>query len=313
MKVGSGFRKVQRLEPGHHFLEPHERMRFLGRTAQKQMLHRVTGYDVVENRSRPVGDCLDDEDVLGRAKGRVPGILAVGTFVLVLAGQNLALDHDLRLRGHLDINCLALDQFDWLAEERACNLEFVDLHRHFGGCRDVDRRMNTYADRDFQITAARFAALQMLPDMPPLVQACPKLFRALELKPLIAEVTSPGIGVLAHKNAGSDVATSIRREVTTNRQSCGVNLRSDPHDLLDCPMINDPGGQDVGEGLYPSLIESARLGTDHTSDPVAAGEQIRHDRRIEPNRPINQDDGRLATVFELEDESGGNMVDVNRV
>src|ERR1700733_1246138 len=142
-------------------------MRFLGRAAKKQMLHRVTRYDVVEDRGCPVGDRLDDKDVLGRAKGRVPGVLAVGTFVLVLAGKDLALDHDLRPRRHLDINHLALDQFDRLAKESACNLEFIDLHRYLGGCRDIDRRMNAYNDRDFQITAARFAALQMFPDMSP--------------------------------------------------------------------------------------------------------------------------------------------------
>jgi hypothetical protein len=250
-------------------------------------------------------------DVLGRAKGRVPGILAVGTLILMLAGKDLALDDNLRLRGYLDINCLALDELDWLAKESACNLEFIDLHRHLGGCRDVDRRMNAYNDRDFQITAARFAALQMFPDMPPRMQACPELVRALELKPLITEVTRPGIGVLAHKNAGSDVATGILLEVTTDRQRSGINLRPDPHDLLDRPVINDPGRQQVGEGLDPGLIESARLDPGHTSDPVAAGEQVRHDRCIESDRPVNQDDRRLAAVFEFEDHGSGNIVDVD--
>src|ERR1700733_6238200 len=99
-------------------------MRFLGGPAEKQMLHRVTGDDVVEDRSRPVGNCLDDKDVLGRTKGRVTGVLAERSFFLVLAGQNLALDYDLCLRGHFDINGLAPDQFDWLPEQGACNLEF---------------------------------------------------------------------------------------------------------------------------------------------------------------------------------------------
>src|SRR5258708_37869989 len=91
-------------------------MRFLGGTAEKQMFHRVTRDDVVEDRRRPVGDCLDDKDVLGRTKGRVTVIFSVGAFLIVLVGKNLVLDHAFCLSRLLDILGVALYQCDLLTE-----------------------------------------------------------------------------------------------------------------------------------------------------------------------------------------------------
>src|ERR1700722_4687556 len=106
------------------------------------------------------------------------------------------------------------------------------------------------------------------------MQTRPKLCRALELEALIAKVTSSGVGILAHKNTGSDISAGILGEVPADWQGCGVSLRPDPHNLLHRPGLNDPGRQEVGEGLYPGIVKPARLGPNHARDPLAAGGQV---------------------------------------
>src|SRR5258708_9811497 len=192
---------------------------------------------MVEVRIRPGRDWPDEKDVLGRTELRVPGILAEWSFLLVLTRQNLALDHDLGLRRDLDIDGFALDQFDRLPEKRPRYLEFVNLHRYFGCGRYIDRRVHTDNDCDLQVAASRFAALQMLPDMPARMQARTELFWTLELEALIAQVTRTAVRGLADENARSNRTSGILLEVTTDRQASAIDLHTRPRDLLHSPRF----------------------------------------------------------------------------
>jgi hypothetical protein len=97
---------------------------------------------------------LHKKHIPGRAVGRVPGIFTVGPFVFVLVGENFAFQDKFRFRRHLDINGLALDEFDRVAEQRTRDVEFIDLHRYLrAGC-EVDRGMHADDNGNFEVLPA---------------------------------------------------------------------------------------------------------------------------------------------------------------
>ena len=104
------------------------------------------------------------------------------------------------------------------AEQRAGDVEFVDLARHLGAGREVDRGMHADHDRDFEIAAARRAALQVLPDVAARMQARAEAVRPFELQALVAQIAHAGIGILAHEDAGADVAAGVLLEMPADRQ-----------------------------------------------------------------------------------------------
>ena len=140
-------------------------MRLLGGAAEQQVLGRITRNDIVEDRIVARCDRLDDEHVACRTVGRVAGVLAVGTLILEHIGEDFAFQHEFGLRRHLDVDGLAFDEINRLAEQRAGDVELVDLHRDFGSGGEIDRRMHADHDRDLEILLARRAALQVVPDV----------------------------------------------------------------------------------------------------------------------------------------------------
>ena len=78
---------------------------------------------------------------------------------------------DPNIRRHLDINGLAFDKFDRATEQRARDVELVDLHRHLRAGRKVDRRMHTDHDGHFEVLPSRRTSLQMLPYVAARMQA----------------------------------------------------------------------------------------------------------------------------------------------
>src|SRR5207244_3178948 len=80
----------------------------------------------LEPRLRPHADRLRLEHVLGRAAREIAGELAERPLGLAHAGQDLALDDDLRRRGHGEIDPRARRDLERLAEEPADHLELAD-------------------------------------------------------------------------------------------------------------------------------------------------------------------------------------------
>ena len=74
-----------------------------------------------------------------------------------------------------------------------------------------------------RLLLARRTALQVLPDVAARMQAGAETVRPFELKALIAEVAHASVGILAHQDAGADVAPGVLLEVTADRQGGGVH------------------------------------------------------------------------------------------
>ena len=98
--------------------------------------------------------------------------------------------------------------------------------------------MDTDDDCDFQVLLARRAALQMFPDVTTGMQAGAETVGAFELKALIAEVAHAGVGVLAHQDAGADVAPCVLLVVTADRQHAGIEFVAFDDPVVDRPAID---------------------------------------------------------------------------
>ena len=164
-------------------------------------------------------------------------------------------------------------------------------------------------DRDFEVLLARRAALQVLPDVAAGMQAGAETVGAFELKALIAEVAHAGVGVLAHQDAGTDVASRVLLVVAADRQQAHVGLGAALHHLLARRRIDKHGLKLMFQRMGPGGVELAAGRAGHSSDAVAVGEQIGDDRHAARGRIEAHHRMALARI-ELEDQRGLRVVEL---
>src|SRR4029077_17423375 len=87
-----------------------------------------------------------DEDVVRASPGEIAGELPEGPLGLVLAGQDLALDHDLGPGGDVEVDRLRSPELHGLAEEPADPLELRALGSRIGQRAHSDRGVQADGD-----------------------------------------------------------------------------------------------------------------------------------------------------------------------
>ena len=186
-------------------------------------------------------------------------------------------------------------------------------HRHLGSRRQVDRGVHADHDGDFEIAPARRSALQMLPDVPARMQARAEPVRPFELQALVAQVAHPRIRILAHQDAGADVAAGVLRKMPADRQQPCVQLVALHHHFVHRTVTHDDRRNHVRQRMRPGVIEAAGGRADHARDTLAAREQVRY-HRARGSPSVLDDDGRRAlTLLQLQDQRGREIIELHRL
>lgn len=180
--------------------------RLLGQAAEEEVLCRVAGGHHEEDGVLPPGDCGDPEKVAGGPAADVAGVLGEGALVLLLQ-HYLSLQDYLGLRRDGQVDGLALDELDGLPEERP---GLPVLARDLGRRSEVQGRVCAYNDRHVEGAPGGLGPLEVLPHVPPRMEADPEHVPPLQMHPDVGEVHLLGVvGVPRCEEPGRDVSPAV--------------------------------------------------------------------------------------------------------
>ena len=195
-----------------------------------------------------------------------------------------ALDDDLRLGGHQEIDGLGAHHVDRAAGKRARDGDLVEPFRHFLHRRVGDDRRAADGDGAGEGLAARLAFLPMGVDagaqLDRRIHSQPA--RRLELSTVVADVLDAGLGILGDVVAGREigrVVPSRRRNRHGQAVECRavpVKLAADGHDLLAWRIADDLRRHGIGDGLDPSLPDLVQRLAEADAIDLAVRRQAGH-------------------------------------
>ena len=180
------------------------------------MIARPPRADGLEPRRLPPRDGPGHEDVLRAPPREVARELAEGAFGLALTGQDLALDHDLRRGGDVEIQRRAGSNLEGLAEEPTHHLELADLRGRIGERAHGHDGVEPEGDGAGQRLAFRLGAALVLEHAATGVEAHPHPVPPLQLEAVIALRLHARLGISRHQHARRDVPPGVTREVDGN-------------------------------------------------------------------------------------------------
>ena len=200
-----------------------------GLAEPRVLLRRLADHDRRIDRIAAHGQRRQVED--GEPLGRrvVAGVVAERPLVGQLVLRDVALEDDLRVRGHVDCDRLRADELDRLAAEEAGEHQLVDVLRQ-RGARGVRRdRIRAERDGDLDLPVRReIVGAAVLVDLPVhRRRARPELLHAVH-----ADVTHAGARIVGDHGRKRDERRGVIRPALLDRQQVerrGVALE---HDLL---------------------------------------------------------------------------------
>ena len=254
--------------------------------------HRCAALHGVEDRVRAPRKRLDLEDLGAALHGVAARTFAERSLRRGLVGRYLALQHELRLRRHFQIDGLAARHAHRFAQQSAGDGELVGAVGGGVGRGEIDRRVRSHGHRDrhgfvpclvFLVDAERLARADQV--------AGP--VGAEHLHPVDRHVADAGIGILDDRHAGGDVRARVGLRGPDGGDAGEVDLGAARDDLLDRGVRardlhrRDRAANAVVEAADDVLLADAQrdppfapVGDDLVRDPPAreahrVGEQAR--------------------------------------
>ena len=164
--------------------------------------------------------------------GVVAGVVAERPLRREVALLDVALEHDLRVRGHLEVDRLATDELDRLSREESGEHELVDVLRQRRG-RGVGRhRIEPERDRDLEPAVGREVVhAPVLVDLP----VHRGLARAEHLHAVHADVARAVARVARDDGGKRDERRRVLRPAGLDRKPAQVDVVAGEDDLLRAP------------------------------------------------------------------------------
>ena len=222
---------------------------------REQHVVEVGDGDVLEHRVAPVRDRLHLDDLALALAEAVAGELAERPLGRALAGQELALQHHLGVRGHQHVGGLALDQLERLAEQPAHDRALVLVDRADGERAERDGRVHADHEPELQRLAALLGDLLELPEVLAEREVDRRRVAALDHEPVVRAIPGLRGGVLRERDGGGDVRPCVALMVHDLRQRVEVHLRALQHDLVH--------GRGSHHARRDRLLHRAQVGLEH--------------------------------------------------
>ena len=209
---------------------------------------------------------------------------------LEIFGVDEALDHDLGLGRHQEIDGLRLDHVDRRADQRAGDMQLVQRLRQLLHRREGDAGRRAEHDRAGQLLEPARAQL-----LPMIVDAGPQLERRVHAEPpprlhlaaVIAHVLDAGVGILGdvlrQGRVGRDVPAR-RRDRQRNAVEAVARLvegLAGDHDLMARRVLDDARRDRICRRLDPALVDLVETAADADAiDFAVGGEHADRDRNV---------------------------------
>ena len=232
-----------------------------------------------QDRIVAVGDGGDADGRLRRlVAGEIAGELGERPFhdELRRIELEIALDHDFRARGHVEVDGLAFDELDRGAADRAHHVVFAHPLGDRRAAGEAERGLPADGDRDRHLgLAGALPRRRVLADMLGLPQQDRDFVLARHHAAIDADVHHAGVVVLGDAAAiGEEIAPAVEPVPPRRRQLVEVDVVAG-----DDVLLHRPGGDDLrrdaaGEHVAAELHEVARMGVGrdahhHGDAPVA--------------------------------------------
>ncbi len=306
-------RHVHAGDVGDHALQRVPDFRLAHEGERRDVVAGAAGADRLEPRLRAHADRLRLEHVLGRAAREVAGELAERPLGLAHAGQDLALDDDLRRRGHGELDPRARRDLERLAEEPADHLELADV----GG------RVGERAHRDERVQAERHRARQRLAARlgPPLVfehpsargQADAHPVGPLDLEAVVALRLHTRLGIAGHEHAGGEVAAGVARKVGRDGQAAQVEVGAGQHALVERRARDDVGLERVLDARGVFLRQPRLRHAERPRERPPARDDVGDDRHVRADDLLEQEDRPAPAALVLQHEGHDVVLERHRL
>ena len=170
---------------------------------------------------------MEDRERLGR--GVVAGVVAERAFLPDLVLVDVALEHDLGVRGNLDADGHSLDELDRLAAEEAGHHELVDVLRQRRAGRVRGDRVEAERDGDLDAAVGRErVGAAVLVDLPVHEGRAP----VDDLHPVHADVAAAGLRVVRDDGRERDERRRVAGPAALDRELRQVDVVAREDDLL---------------------------------------------------------------------------------
>src|SRR3954471_19355494 len=234
------------------------------------LLRRLAHHDRGVDRVAPHRHCGDVEDGERLGGGVVAGVVSERPLLADLVLLDVALEHDLRPRRHLDADADALDELDPLAAQEARDHELVDVLRQRGARRVRGDRVEPECDGDLDTpVGGEVVGAAVLVNLP----VHEGRLRIDDLHPVHADVAAAALGVMRDHRREGDERRRVAGPATLDRQEAEVHVVAAQDDLL-ADTLADRLRAGIGDGF--ELLQAAdllhqpapRLHLEHVRDPL---------------------------------------------
>src|SRR5215471_5289351 len=300
-RVRIGHRADARIVAALHL----EHARLLRHGKELGVLGGDAAHDVLIESIAPVADGAYLDHVLRRPLGGVAGELGERALRLARAGEDPALQHELRLGGRFHGHAQPGHDLERLPEEAARHLVLVGVDRPFPEpAPEMEERMRADHHRYGQRLAPLLRPPLIVPEMPAAVQArahavTPAQFHAVE-----ARVAHAGVGVLGHYDAVGDVGARVFREVIDDGQLAKVDLDARLHHLAHRPTLAQEGSEAPLAAPHPLVVQALERHAEGARIAPAMAEHVGHHGEAGPSHLLEPQHGMLATALQLQHEGG---------
>ncbi len=196
--------------------------------------------------------------------------------------RHVALEHDLRVRGHLEVDRLALDELDRLAAEKACEHELVEVLRQRRARRV--RRDGIEPDRDGNRNATVLGREEVGAAVLVHLPVHERRRAVDDLHPIHADVPRPRLRVLRDDGREGDERRRVARPAALDGEAREIDVGALEEDLLTRCLAHHlrPRVRNRLELEQPLHLLADALGRLHVEDVAELGRGIVE--RVDPER-----------------------------
>ena len=289
---------------GHHGADGAVEVRLHGDRRQQHVV-QVRDGDVLKHRVAPMRDRPHLDDFALALAQAIAGELAERSLGRALAGQDLALEHHLGVRGHQHVGGATADELQRLAEQPAHDRALVLVDGADGQRAEGDRRVHPDHQGERQHLAALLGDPLELPQVLAERQVDRRRVASLDHQPVVRAVPRLRCRIPRERDCGGDVGARVALVMHDLRQRVEIDVRARQHDLLRRRGVDDAGRYGLVHRLEVRRQHRVGGAVQREREPRATRVDVGEHGKLRALDVLEEEDRPPAPLlFELHDERG---------